>query len=219
VTTRDAFLATIRANPDDDLPRLVYADWLDEQGESGRAAEIRHQIANPHSQLCSIFERADGTHGGWSHVRGFATSFDGTFAEWVEHADRILPESVGLTVRLTDLPAMGSRGFMVGNFRRDTSDFDAFYAGQFVGRIVLPDVSYPRLDADLIPLDLCRRLWPDVANWELPPGISELQRIMGNMLTRAFVDRYTLPGSMLVSPDGYNYSASQHGTGSPTASY
>jgi uncharacterized protein (TIGR02996 family) len=40
VTTRDAFLATIRAHPDDDLPRLVMADWLDEQGECERAADM-----------------------------------------------------------------------------------------------------------------------------------------------------------------------------------
>jgi uncharacterized protein (TIGR02996 family) len=28
------FLADIRANPDDDAPRLIYADWLEEQGPS-----------------------------------------------------------------------------------------------------------------------------------------------------------------------------------------
>ena len=27
-----AFLAAIKAHPDDDLPRLVLADWLEEQG-------------------------------------------------------------------------------------------------------------------------------------------------------------------------------------------
>lgn len=33
--------AAIRANPDDDLPRLVFADWLDEQGQPERAEYIR----------------------------------------------------------------------------------------------------------------------------------------------------------------------------------
>lgn len=33
-----AFLASITASPDDDLPRLVYADWLDECGEPGASA-------------------------------------------------------------------------------------------------------------------------------------------------------------------------------------
>ena len=29
----DAFLADIIENPDNDFPRLVYADWLEEQGD------------------------------------------------------------------------------------------------------------------------------------------------------------------------------------------
>ena len=39
----DALLRAILANPDDDLPRLVYADWLEEHGESERAEFIRVQ--------------------------------------------------------------------------------------------------------------------------------------------------------------------------------
>jgi uncharacterized protein (TIGR02996 family) len=38
-----AFLAAIAASPDDDLPRLVYADWLDENGDADRAEFIRIQ--------------------------------------------------------------------------------------------------------------------------------------------------------------------------------
>ena len=34
-------LAAIRGKPDDDMPRLVYADWLDEQGRNDQAAFIR----------------------------------------------------------------------------------------------------------------------------------------------------------------------------------
>src|SRR4051794_22325861 len=40
----DAFLQAIRQTPDDDTTRLVYADWLDEQGDEAsraRAAFIR----------------------------------------------------------------------------------------------------------------------------------------------------------------------------------
>ncbi len=40
----DAFMDDICANPDDDTPRLVYADWLDENGEPERAEFIRAQI-------------------------------------------------------------------------------------------------------------------------------------------------------------------------------
>ncbi len=39
-----AFLAAIADRPDDDLPRLVYADWLDENGDEVRAEFIRTQI-------------------------------------------------------------------------------------------------------------------------------------------------------------------------------
>jgi uncharacterized protein (TIGR02996 family) len=40
----DALLAAVIANPDDDTPRLVYADWLDENGQAERAEFIRLQI-------------------------------------------------------------------------------------------------------------------------------------------------------------------------------
>jgi len=36
------FLAAIRANPEDDAPRLVYADWLDEQGGGGNVARAEY---------------------------------------------------------------------------------------------------------------------------------------------------------------------------------
>jgi uncharacterized protein (TIGR02996 family) len=39
----DDFLQAIRAAPDDDGPRLVYADWLDEHGDPARAEFIRVQ--------------------------------------------------------------------------------------------------------------------------------------------------------------------------------
>jgi uncharacterized protein (TIGR02996 family) len=38
------FLEDIIAHPDDDAPRLIFADWLDEQGSSARAEFIRSQI-------------------------------------------------------------------------------------------------------------------------------------------------------------------------------
>ena len=41
---REAFLEAITANPDDDGLRLVYADWLDDQGDVARAEFIRVQI-------------------------------------------------------------------------------------------------------------------------------------------------------------------------------
>lgn len=44
MTEQQAFEAAIRANPDDDLARLVYADWLEENGNTERAEFIRVQV-------------------------------------------------------------------------------------------------------------------------------------------------------------------------------
>ncbi len=40
----DSFLADIRANPDDDAVRLVFADWLEDNGDPDRAEFIRLQV-------------------------------------------------------------------------------------------------------------------------------------------------------------------------------
>jgi uncharacterized protein (TIGR02996 family) len=44
MTQHDALLAAVCAAPDDDLPRLVYADWCEENGQPERAEFIRVQI-------------------------------------------------------------------------------------------------------------------------------------------------------------------------------
>jgi uncharacterized protein (TIGR02996 family) len=40
-----AFLEDIIASPEDDAPRLIYADWLEENGDEARAEFIRLQVA------------------------------------------------------------------------------------------------------------------------------------------------------------------------------
>src|SRR5262245_18773882 len=45
MTHDDAILAAVFAAPDDDAPRLDYADWLDEHGEPAYAELIRVQCA------------------------------------------------------------------------------------------------------------------------------------------------------------------------------
>jgi uncharacterized protein (TIGR02996 family) len=44
MTDGDDLFAAVLASPDEDLPRLVYADWLDENGQPERAEFIRVQI-------------------------------------------------------------------------------------------------------------------------------------------------------------------------------
>lgn len=51
----EALLAAVLANPEEDLPRLVYADWLDDNGKADRAKFIRASIE---------FDRLPGRWGG-----------------------------------------------------------------------------------------------------------------------------------------------------------
>src|SRR5262245_46948004 len=55
MTERDALLRAVCDNPDDDTPRLVFADWLQENGEEERAEFIRLQIKFQHLS-CSLDE-------------------------------------------------------------------------------------------------------------------------------------------------------------------
>jgi len=52
--SENAFIQAVIAEPDDDAPRLIYADWLDEQGQSERAEFIRLQ--------CQIAQLSKGNH-------------------------------------------------------------------------------------------------------------------------------------------------------------
>jgi uncharacterized protein (TIGR02996 family) len=45
--TERAFLRSIAATPDDDAPRLIYADWLDENDRSDHGTLIRRMVAMP----------------------------------------------------------------------------------------------------------------------------------------------------------------------------
>jgi uncharacterized protein (TIGR02996 family) len=69
LTDRDALLGSVLASPEDDAPRLVYADYLEENGEADRARFIRRQIHNARNT------------GGRSYVRTRAR--DGAFSDLV----------------------------------------------------------------------------------------------------------------------------------------
>src|SRR5437762_1241175 len=57
MTSEASFLQAIRADPDDDAVRLIFADWLEDQGDTPRAEFIRLQVEraglppeDPHAQ-------------------------------------------------------------------------------------------------------------------------------------------------------------------------
>lgn len=58
-TTGQALLAAILAAPEDDAPRLVFADWLDEHGEGERGEFVRVQVElarmdGPDPDCCTV---------------------------------------------------------------------------------------------------------------------------------------------------------------------
>jgi uncharacterized protein (TIGR02996 family) len=86
-----ALLRAVLAAPDDDLPRLVYADWYEEHGEPERAEFIRTQIELAHSPDAGLQAREQellDTHGwAWAEPLGkqvHAWEFRRGFVEAVE---------------------------------------------------------------------------------------------------------------------------------------
>src|SRR5438067_13000398 len=57
-----ALLAAIAAHPDEDMPRLAYADWLDEHGRPVRAEFIRVRCAVKHLENLPAEEQRPRVH-------------------------------------------------------------------------------------------------------------------------------------------------------------
>src|SRR5579872_2345684 len=70
MTKNEAFLQAICENPDDDTVRLVYADWLEENGEAERAAFIRKQC-----ELARVPEHDPLWIQCWHHERQWITGY------------------------------------------------------------------------------------------------------------------------------------------------
>jgi len=115
MSDHDALLAAICAEPDEDTPRLVFADWLDEHDQSERAAFMRAQIElartpvwEPFAVMCRwrkpdivngkpfrhTLPTVDGFHVSWSHEafrRGLGWHLNiATPGVWEQSESRIL---------------------------------------------------------------------------------------------------------------------------------
>jgi uncharacterized protein (TIGR02996 family) len=116
-----AFLRLIAAAPDDDAPRLVYADWLEECGDP-RGSFIRVQCAlarladdDPRRPDLEHAERhlfaahaaawaaaCAGRVSGWLFRRGFVEEITLSADAFLEHGPRLLSDSLVRTVHLHD---------------------------------------------------------------------------------------------------------------------
>jgi uncharacterized protein (TIGR02996 family) len=89
MSDRDALLSAICAQPDEDTPRLVFADWCDEYGEPERAAFIRAQVELARTPSWEPFAVRYRWHASNARaVLGFRAELlpvDGFHVEWDEH--------------------------------------------------------------------------------------------------------------------------------------
>lgn len=105
MTYDDAFLQAILENPDDDAPRLIYADWLEERGDPrGELIRIQCQLAalSDNDERRSVLERHERellehhqdrwlgglrpSLRGWTFRRGFLDAISLPAAAYVQHA-------------------------------------------------------------------------------------------------------------------------------------
>jgi uncharacterized protein (TIGR02996 family) len=113
MTDGDALLRAVIANRDDDTPRLIYADWLDENGQSERAAFIRAQVeaarAEPFSPTARIAEnKADrllkGHRKHWTRHLGDAIEEPGFQRGFIEQVGvAVQPISISSLSALFDI--------------------------------------------------------------------------------------------------------------------
>jgi len=77
----EAFLETIRQNPEDDAPRLVYADWLEEQSDL-RAEFLRLEVQWAHGKRSQMHAPIS------KRMEKLRASIDLNWLAWVERANR-----------------------------------------------------------------------------------------------------------------------------------
>lgn len=168
MSEREQLIAAVLAEPEEDLPRLVFADWLEENGEPERAGFIRREVkrGDDGGRPCVLpwFSRGGGGRWYWGA--------DGNTRLWrkgeIKTVCDTLPEP-----EHADWTAGFSRGFVseVGCLASDWLR----YAGNLFARHPLTRVVL--LDKE--PFDFeGRYLWtaaptePRVAyRWELPRGV------------------------------------------------
>jgi uncharacterized protein (TIGR02996 family) len=103
MSDEEALLAAILAHPDEDTPRLMYADWLDEHGQPERAEFIRIQCApepnaNDQGRMFELEEwyrskwvagLPQGTSLEWEFRRGFPEWVNGYGWLFLQHYEAI----------------------------------------------------------------------------------------------------------------------------------
>lgn len=196
MTDHDALLAAIIANRADDTPRLVFADWCEENGQPERGEFIRVQVEkntlNPslHRERCNCKgcqlrrrerELLDEHRGEWFRLLNRRPGFgENALLRWwpvASNEDERLDRGDDCPVMSEAMEGDPTRGF-VSSLTCSWSDWRthaaAILARQPIERVKLTD--YPFQQANVVPgrtrdeleLELLRLRWPGI-EFELPP--------------------------------------------------
>lgn len=193
---RDAFIRSIQESPDDDGPRLVYADWLEEQGDSDRAELIRVQCELAGSAECEYAFGADANRtysceGAASRSLEVPPEKVVRFCELCAHRQALHARERELLVRywvewvglggfwfcgnLNDDYASGgrrglvfSRGFVESVHLPDLTHLDSIYASQPVTKVTL--ATRPAIEFRLVDesfrKDETTKAWVYTSEWQ-----------------------------------------------------
>jgi uncharacterized protein (TIGR02996 family) len=150
---QEAFLQAILEHPEDDTPRLVYADWLEDHGDPTRAEFIRLQIELAHlaadaPERAALVEREQALlreHGrrwaeplrglvdGWRFERGFIEgvqvwSFHGEIVENLARALALAPVwLLSIFDQMPDGDALVAAAPLMARLRGLQIDYTSFY--------------------------------------------------------------------------------------------
>lgn len=147
MTEQEQLLAGVIANPDDDAPRLIYADWLEENGELERSEYIRSMVNNPTTKHSGLFA---GDYYPWKGVyikhRGFIDEVRCTTADYMQHCHAIAAKHPVRKWVLTDCnPCFTNSNYQwwkqqIGSELRQVNGYlpSIFFEGILVGSTVTP---------------------------------------------------------------------------------
>lgn len=125
MTDRDALLLAVCRTPEDDLPRLAYADLLEEQGDTDRAEFIREQLVT-----ASASQGMPGLTMSWRERQLLLAHW----LAWLHAAFDSLTYDVGVSAEVDD-----KFGVSLYDERRDErAHFDCAFRRGFVFEVRLP---------------------------------------------------------------------------------
>jgi uncharacterized protein (TIGR02996 family) len=132
LSDRDALLRAIRAHPEEDTPRLMFADWLDEQGDE--ASRLRAEFVRLQCEIARLADDDSDSQPLYEFLRDrdFVTR---PSADWTRIDDGI-HRRLALTMRADDLLKRHGAGWVPKPPKGRKLTWDGFHRG-FPHRIEL----------------------------------------------------------------------------------